>query len=464
MLAAAPTRLGTGAACDDHHSECVAWARNGECSGAVALFMVEQCPRSCGVCRVCTGKQQSLEAALDQCGPTAGNGACASRETLERCPASCGACAPGCADLSPDCHLWVPERCESDPAFMARNCPLACSVQPESCAPACQTRIPGSGCPRFDAPRHLLSPPHADAIRRALKIDGPTVAAFNPTVLSDKLVFYNVNSWAVGLRKRNASAFSAFVEQAHVVGVAGSRVRYRVPRAEDLRLIHAGPRLLGTFSRYRKPQRKDVWLAQLEPTYKERRVVLAKGIAPARRVSEGNWMPFWFRGQLLASYFLCPHTVLRINEQTGNATRVYETKHPSCDKFSPSGNPLRGGTAGVYVPQGDYVVGVGHYKRFGAYTHALVQRSAVPPFEVRNFSLKFRFPGMRLPTAAQKKANKSIFSHIQFSLSMRRLPNRAFEFHYGVSDRSSHAVTLSWAAYCEFTQWCGCRTRRRDAG
>ena len=140
--------------CRDRLGRCASWARAGECSGVVRMFMAEHCASLCGVCAPC-GDGTSL-------------------------------CGPACDDQSADCHLWVPERCLDDTSRMARVCPMACGIQPAHCKPRCQTRAANSGCPAFSAPRHLLSPTHARAIRSALDLSGPRLAAFNPTVLSDE--------------------------------------------------------------------------------------------------------------------------------------------------------------------------------------------------------------------------------------------------------------------------------------
>ena len=360
----------------------------------------------------------------------------------ESCRLTCDVCVRTCEDLSERCRDWV-QQCEERPLFMARHCARTCNTLPSECRPQCQIRTTRGGCPGFGVSRHLLTPDHARAIRGALHLtNSSALPAFNPSVVDD-LVFYNVNFWA-----SRTPGFSSLINQSSVIGVDRTGIRYTIRGAEDLRLVRVnGTRLLGLFSRYRRRRQKEMYLTSFRPRW-ERRIVLEKGIAPPKKTSEGNWMPFAHNGTLFASYFLCPHTIVHIDTRTAHATKMYETRHPSCASVSSPGNPLRGGTAGVEIGS-RYMLGLAHYKKFGAYTHALYRRSLTPPFELQNVSRKFRFPGARL-----QRVNKSFLSHVQFSLSMS-LRNRTFFFHYGVSDRSAHVVTLSWDGYCAFTKWCG---------
>ena len=87
-------------------------------------------------------------------------------------------------------------------------------------------------------------------------------------------------------------------------GRARAEVKLEIRNAEDARPFVLNGTAHAIFVRYRKGRFKDVWLARLEPPYREVKLTYAQ-----RRSSEGNWLPFVHDGQLFVSYSLCPHRV-----------------------------------------------------------------------------------------------------------------------------------------------------------
>ena len=87
-------------------------------------------------------------------------------------------------------------------------------------------------------------------------------------------------------------------------GRARAEVKLEIRNAEDARPFVLNGTAHAIFVRYRKGRFKDVWLARLEPPYREGKLTYAQ-----RRSSEGNWLPFVHDGQLFVSYSLCPHRV-----------------------------------------------------------------------------------------------------------------------------------------------------------
>ena len=108
-----------------------------------------------------------------------------------------------------------------------------------------------------------------------------------------------------------------------------------------------------------------------------------------------NWLPFVVDDVLYVSYSLCPHIVLRCDEQSGACTEVYRSRLPGCYA------KLRGGAAPVGVGHG-LMLGVAHTtanfttsmrggRLFAVYSHHLYLQQATPPFELVHVSPPFRF-------------------------------------------------------------------------
>ncbi|KAG8466346.1 hypothetical protein KFE25_002102 [Diacronema lutheri] len=88
--------------CDDTSTDCVAWARSGECSANPA-FMLEGCKASCGLC----GAERDARTPSGSSAPPADE----------------------CKDLHDMCATWASiGECNSNPSFMTAQCRVACRL------------------------------------------------------------------------------------------------------------------------------------------------------------------------------------------------------------------------------------------------------------------------------------------------------------------------------------------------
>ena len=280
---------------------------------------------------------------------------------------------------------------------------------------------------------------------RALSPTKPLLWVYNPSILDEDNLFVKLSPFSLchpnstslsAPAETMAAAFSkALLKARFVVWVQrrhlpqhspAYRIRHVVPHAEDGRPFRVGGRVHVLFTRKAWVRGaglvKRMWVAQLEPTFAERKLTLRNG-----SMNEANWLPIEadaaddeetsiFRGETSISrgeaspsiyvlYAVCPRTVLRCRIGSGACTVAFRAVG-----LVPCGNPLlHGGSQLVRVSDGtmngtSWLVGVAHHKRYQPtdggegmhvsfyYTHVLFWLSARPPFAMLGLSPYFRLP------------------------------------------------------------------------
>jgi hypothetical protein len=97
--------------CQDSNDSCPIWAQEGECTNN-KYYMIEFCPRSCGVCRPMIKKSSSLQNEEDT--------------TTHRDGSEPN---PHCVDDLKECPEWAGKgECFVNPVFMLANCKYSCWV------------------------------------------------------------------------------------------------------------------------------------------------------------------------------------------------------------------------------------------------------------------------------------------------------------------------------------------------
>jgi hypothetical protein len=129
------------AGCADLMTDCASGARNGKCASD-PVYMIEQCPKSCGVCpgsedlSPLTSTHKNNTDIPANCTVWAEMGECGINPAfmVKECPASCEVSAgklprkhTGCRDYNDTCSVWADEgECENNPDFMHKACKKSC--------------------------------------------------------------------------------------------------------------------------------------------------------------------------------------------------------------------------------------------------------------------------------------------------------------------------------------------------
>lgn len=170
-------------------------------------------------------------------------------------------------------------------------------------------------------------------------------------------------------------------------------------RAEDARLIADGERLLLVYSdcKEEKISKGGFRLYVAELLFDGSKFIvlqnecLSRFEGESQQRREKNWVPFFYKGELMLAYSLAPHLIFRYLQGMGKCETIALTQ----SEFQWNWGDLRGGTTGLEV-DGQYLsffhssmdmptlhsngVVVSHYF-MGAYTFALH-----PPFEITRVS------------------------------------------------------------------------------
>ena len=205
------------------------------------------------------------------------------------------------------------------------------------------------------------------------------------------------------------------------VWVQCGKQRLRFGPAQDARgLFHRG-RLLAFYSRpedgsyrygYCRRHCKVLWCMRdlSTPPHSEVQLQVADGLRGARTFLnwEKNWMPFAPAAltgvatatdggssggapldELLLSYTLEPHLVLRCASSTGQCTLVHNTSSPAA--WRAGLGFVRGSAPVLRHPASGRVVGVAHNRRGSKYDHIFFELQSTPPYRVIRSSAPWRF-------------------------------------------------------------------------
>jgi len=252
--------------------------------------------------------------------------------------------------------------------------------------------------------------------------------------------------------------------------VQRGRLRAVLPWTEDPRAFTLRGAAHMLFSRKNLNYYKKVWLARLEPTYRE--VLLNFSRSGAH---ENNWVPIPHGDELYALYTICDHRrrgdgtgeslVLRCDPRSGHCKRAFSssssypasasasaTSSSSTTTTSTSDNDgsrartacpsgLRGGSPLVKLGETS-LVGVAHRtltqepRRSGGtdrrYVHYLYRLEAQPPFRLLNVSAAFSFP---------RWFNSSL-DDIQFGAGLARRGADSLALSFGVGDCAALEVRV----------------------
>ena len=286
------------------------------------------------------------------------------------------------------------------------------------------------------------------------------------------------------LRDGVAGSIAPFSHDATLFDGRDAVVRARIAHAEDPRPVRLGGRLHVLFTRkgalersnvssggedapHAATNRKQMWLAALEPSV--RQVPLTWDHA---RGDEANWVPLGHappdtlprdaaspdddaqHGEasatpdLLVSYSLCPHVVLRCSATSGRCVEAFRTELvPGCAQAQAEGGAvLHHGTPFVASSNGTLLT-IAHFKnvrgskdaykrnepgwaRTPWYTHVLVRAMATPPYALLDISPPFRFPAAFAPNGWSQRIDD-----VQFCSGLQFLPHRrSFLITWGAGD------------------------------
>ena len=243
-------------------------------------------------------------------------------------------------------------------------------------------------------------------------------------------------------------------------------VRGAIPDSSDARAIRLGGRVHAIFKRSCgcAARRSTIWLASLEPRYRE--VELRYNGASA---IEANWTPFTIdgllhgetgggpvtsrRNRLFLSYISCPHRVLECDPHTGECVVAHEVSaQHGCPAYQAEPGINRAPMAAHGGSQlqlvhgtrawGDVAVllAIHHFKLYSPwagqawwYLHAFAAYDRHPPFALLNFSRPFVLPGaFRMPFR----------DRIQFAAGLAVVGQHELLVSYGVGDCTSMVLRL----------------------
>uniref|UniRef100_A0A7S0LLN5 Uncharacterized protein n=1 Tax=Coccolithus braarudii TaxID=221442 RepID=A0A7S0LLN5_9EUKA len=291
--------------------------------------------------------------------------------------------------------------------------------------------------------------------------------AYNLCQVSAELVLINVKATTLGLEGVAKTSVLLLRVRAQRSSNEQAQVVHELRNAEDARAVTVNGTAYALFVRYLKWQKKEMWLLELQPPYKETRVAL-EGAAFGKR-SEGNWLPFVHGDQIFALYSLCPQRVLLIDPATARARVAYERTQPMPDcalNLSKTKLALRGSASGVVVPAIRGVVGLGHTKSLRPgrmYHHFFFRRDRSPPFAVRALSRSFRFPLFLIPHGATGRSDHAVQFSLDLQLSGQGVRgDHALSIDFSADDTYPLTTTVPIKTLCNFTGWCEKKPRQRE--
>ena len=292
---------------------------------------------------------------------------------------------------------------------------------------------------------------------------------FNPSILDEDNLLLRVSSFS--MCSMNASATPADIKQNFRAAGAvpfsltvwlhrRESVRGLIPNSEDARPFRLQGHVHAVFKRVYSPRLKRMWLAQLEPTYRE--VML--NFSEQRRI-EMNWSPFVVNDTLYFSYTLCPHTVLRCDPHSGACTRAYESApdggcpgYQGADGKSRTPSAMHGGSQLVHargIDGSDKLLGAAHFKLYKPvrglgmpwwYLTVFYTYDGSPPFGLRGVSRPFLLP---------TPFGNAYQDRVQFAAGLALVDGSRYVLTYGAGDCAAMAVSLPQRFVLEEAQWEG---------
>lgn len=228
--------------------------------------------------------------------------------------------------------------------------------------------------------------------------------------------------------------------------VQRGRLRAVLPWTEDPRAFRLRGHAHMIFSRKNLNYYKKVWLARLEPTYREVYLNFSRSSA-----HENNWVPIPHGDELYALHTICDQSrrgeslVLRCDPRSGHCKRAFSSSPSPFSSSDASGaamvcpSGLRGGSPLVQLGKTS-LVGMAHrtltQRRSGGtdrkYLHYLYRLEAQPPFQLLNVSAAFSFPPW---------FNSSL-DDIQFGAGLARRGADSLALSFGVGDCAALEVRV----------------------
>jgi predicted GH43/DUF377 family glycosyl hydrolase len=140
---------------------------------------------------------------------------------------------------------------------------------------------------------------------------------------------------------------------------------------------------------------------------------------------EKNWSPFIYNNKIYLSYFLNPHTILKLDLNNGNCRLAYNNSKIKID------HNIYGGTPSIYIEELDAYFGIGHVKEsiIKYYCIGYLFR-AQPPFDLIKISKKFLF---------LKNSNSM---NIEFPIGLQKINNNLF-ISLGFQDKISYLIKIN---------------------
>jgi predicted GH43/DUF377 family glycosyl hydrolase len=141
---------------------------------------------------------------------------------------------------------------------------------------------------------------------------------------------------------------------------------------------------------------------------------------------EKNWSPFIYNNEIYLSYFLNPHTILKLDLNNGDCNLVYNNLKINIE------HDIYGGTPSIYIEELDVYFGIGHVKLsiIKYYCIGYLFR-AQPPFNIIKISKKFLF------------FKNSNFKNIEFPIGLQKI-NNDLSISLGVQDTESYLIKINF--------------------
>lgn len=333
------------------------------------------------------------------------------------------------------------------------------TAQREAASILCDTRSSATECVHYALP---CGEPMVEA--HALAAAASTSTLFYVTLNSA-----SVDGLNLLVRLTPSALFSphASYDNETVVWMKCGTSRLRFGPAQDARgIMHRGRHLLAFYSRPVNSHRRIGTLCSWCPAVQCMRNLSAHPTAPPeirlreppkiwpeakkKMAWEKNWLPFEYRDEILLSYRLQPHIVLRCSFTNGSCVQAHRTSSLAAWRMElVCGNRsamARGSSPVVHIDderRGEKRwVGVAHFRcPNGVYEHAFFEQEPAPPFAVVRTSPPWRFTTCHSDYLSFKHSHDD--EAIQFVSSAFVSRNgRTMVISYGASDRSSMITTV----------------------